>query len=44
MCIRDSLYRLVEYMDKAIVEFFETYLPMSGDALAEQRYDRFRRM
>ena len=40
----DNLYRLVEYMDKAIVEFFETYLPMSGDALAEQRYDRFRRM
>ncbi len=40
----DNLYRLVEYMDKAIIEFFETYLPMSGEALAEQRYKRFRRM
>ena len=40
----DNLYRLVEYMDRAIIEFFETYLPMSGEALAEQRYERFRRM
>lgn len=40
----DNLYRLAEYMDRAMASFFHTYLSMSEEALAEHRYERFRRM
>ena len=40
----DSLYRLAEYMDSAMAEFFKTYLAMSDEELREHRYQRFRRM
>ena len=40
----DNLYRLTEYMDNAMAEFFETYLAMTKEELAEHRYERFRRM
>lgn len=40
----DNLYRLAEYMDSAMAEFFKTYLAMSDEELREHRYQRFRRM
>ena len=40
----DNLYRLGEYMDSAMAEFFKTYLAMSDEELREHRYQRFRRM
>lgn len=40
----DNLYRVAEYMDSAMAEFFERYTAMSGEELAEHRYQRFRRM
>lgn len=40
----DNLYRLAEYMDSAMAEFFKTYLAMSEEELKEHRYQRFRRM
>lgn len=40
----DNLYRVAEFMDSAMAEFFESYLAMSGEELAEHRYQRFRRM
>ncbi len=39
----DNLYRLAEYMDSAMAEFFKTYLAMSDEELREHRYQRFRR-
>lgn len=40
----DNLYRLAEYMDSAMAEFFRKYLSMTGEELAAHRYERFRRM
>ena len=40
----DNLYRLAEYMDSAMAEFFHTYTAMEGEELREHRYQRFRRM
>lgn len=40
----DNLYRLAQYMDSAMAEFFEHYLAMTGEELSEHRYHRFRRM
>lgn len=40
----DNLYRLAEYMDSAMAEFFEHYLAMGKEELSEHRYHRFRRM
>ncbi len=40
----DNLYRLAQIMDGAMAEFFKKYLTMSGEELAEHRYQRFRRM
>lgn len=40
----DNLYRLAEYMDNSMVEFFEKYLAMTAEELTEHRYQRFRRM
>lgn len=40
----DNLYRAAEYMDSAMAGFFEHYLAMSKEELAEHRYQRFRRM
>ena len=40
----DTLYRIAGYMDRSIIGFFEKYLKLSGEELAEYRYERFRRM
>ena len=40
----DTLYRIAGYMDRSIIGFFEKYLNLSGEELAEHRYERFRRM
>lgn len=40
----DTLYRIAGYMDRSMIGFFETYLKLSGEELAEHRYERFRRM
>ena len=40
----DPLYRIAGYMDRSIIGFFEKYLKLSGEELAEHRYERFRRM
>lgn len=40
----DTLYRIAGYMDRSIIGFFEKYLKLSGEELAEHRYERFRRM
>lgn len=40
----DTLYRIAGYMDRSITGFFEKYLKLSGEELAEHRYERFRRM
>lgn len=39
-----NLSEAADKMDSAMVEFFATYLGMSAEALAEHRYQRFRRM
>ena len=40
----DTLYRIAGYMDRSMIGFFEKYLKLSGEELAEHRYERFRRM
>lgn len=40
----ENLYRLAQHMDSAMAEFFNKYLAMSGEELADHRYQRFRRM
>lgn len=40
----ENLYRVVQHIDSSMVEFFKKYLAMSGEELAEHRYQRFRRM
>lgn len=40
----DNISVVAEEMDKALGEFFLTYLAMSKEELANQRYERFRRM
>lgn len=40
----DNLSAIAEEMDKAMEEFFATYLAMTKEELANQRYERFRRM
>ena len=40
----DNLDLIAEEMDKAVEEFFATYLTMTKEELANQRYERFRRM
>jgi len=40
----DNLDRIAEEMDKAMEEFFAVYLLKSKEELANQRYERFRRM
>ena len=40
----DNLSAIAEEMDKAMEEFFATYLTMTKEELANQRYERFRRM
>ena len=40
----ETLYRLVDYMEEAMEEFFTKYCAMSGQELADHRYNRFRRM
>ena len=40
----DTLYRIAGYMDRSMTGFFEKYLKLSGEELAEHRYERFRRM
>ena len=40
----DTLYRIAGFMDQAMAGFFETYQAMTGEELAEHRYQRFRRM
>ena len=41
---KENLFRLAELMDVAMEDFFKTYGAMSGEELANHRYDRFRRM
>ena len=40
----DTLYRIAGYMDRSMIGFMKKYQDMSGEELAEHRYDRFRRM
>ncbi len=40
----DTLYRIAGYMDRSMIGFFKEYLKLSGEELAEHRYERFRRM
>ncbi len=40
----ENLDLIAEEMDKAVEEFFATYLTMTKEELANQRYERFRRM
>ncbi len=40
----DNLDRIAEEMDKAMEEFFAVFLTMTKEELADQRYERFRRM
>ena len=40
----DNISVIAEEMDKAMEEFFATYLTMTKEELANQRYERFRRM
>ncbi|GLC78121.1 acetyl-CoA carboxylase carboxyltransferase subunit alpha [Lacrimispora brassicae] len=40
----DNLDLIAEEMDKAMEEFFASYLTMTKEELADQRYERFRRM
>ena len=40
----DTLYRIAGYMDRSMIEFMKKYQDMSGEELAEHRYERFRRM
>ena len=40
----DNLDLIAEDMDKAMKEFFACYLTMTKEELADQRYERFRRM
>lgn len=40
----ENISVVAEEMDKALGEFFLTYLTMSKEELANQRYERFRRM
>lgn len=40
----DNLDRIAEEMDKAMEEFFAISLTMTKEELADQRYERFRRM
>lgn len=41
---KESLPAIREILDTAVAEFLETYGAMDGEALANQRYDRFRRI
>lgn len=41
---KDNLPEIAEILEKAMEEFFAVYGCMSGEALAGQRYDRFRKM
>lgn len=40
----DNLFKLTEYMDRAMTGFFDSYLAMTKEELVEHRYNRFRRM
>ena len=40
----EAISAIAEEMDKAMTEFFNTYLDMTKEELANQRYERFRRM
>ena len=40
----DNIDRIAEEMDKAMEKFLAVYLPMTREELADQRYERFRRM
>ncbi len=40
----DTLYRIAGYMDRSMIGFFKEYLKLSGEELAEHRYERFRRL
>ena len=40
----DNLSRIAEEMDKAMEEFLAISLTMTKEELADQRYERFRRM
>ena len=40
----DTLYRIAGYMDRSMIGFFKKYLKLTGEELAEHRYERFRRM
>lgn len=40
----ENLSIIAEEMEKAMGEFFATYLPMTEEELTNQRYERFRRM
>ena len=40
----ETIPAIAEEMDKAMTEFFNTYLDMTKEELANQRYERFRRM
>lgn len=40
----DTLYRIAGYMDRSMIGFFKEYLKLTGEELAEHRYERFRRM
>lgn len=40
----DTLYRIAGYMDRSMIGFMKKYQDMSGEELAEHRYERFRRM
>lgn len=40
----ENISTIAKEMDRAMAEFFEKYLPMTKEELANQRYERFRRM
>ncbi|WP_077612889.1 acetyl-CoA carboxylase carboxyltransferase subunit alpha [Clostridium sp. Marseille-P2415] len=40
----ENLSAIADEMDRAMAEFFATYLAMTKEELANQRYERFRRM
>ncbi len=41
---QNNLFKLADTMDRAMAEFFKQYCAMSGEELANHRYERFRRM
>ena len=40
----ENISTIAKEMDRAMADFFEKYLPMTKEELANQRYERFRRM